>query len=184
MREDLEKLAEQLQERERILDKYTQKRQKFEEQYQKKIDELMALKEQNNEVQKLLETKHLVLQQLENSHINELEQEIKKLEEDNERLNNEWFKQKIEIEGEIEAFRTKTNERKEKLDQMREKIRRLDEENQTIRQEGRQNLERKDKLIEEYQKMPKDASRQIYIKKIGELKNNLEKQRADYKKVQ
>jgi hypothetical protein len=59
----------------------------------------------------------------------------------------------------------------------------LEFENQTIRNEGRNNLERKDQLIEEFQNMPKEASRQTYIKKIGDLRQNLERQRNEYQKT-
>jgi hypothetical protein len=42
---------------------------------------------------------------------------------------------------------------------LKDKITRLEEENQMIRNEGRNNLEKKDQLIEEFQKMPKEVGR-------------------------
>jgi hypothetical protein len=44
-----------------------------------------------------------------------------------------------------------------------------------IRNEGRVNLDKKEQLIVEFQNMPKDASRKVYIKKISDLRTNWER---------
>lgn len=64
-----------------------------------------------------------MLSQIESKNaIQELDKEIEKLQQENELIQNEWFKQKIEMEGDINTIRQKTQERKERLLQYKEKV--------------------------------------------------------------
>lgn len=70
------------------------------------------------------------------------------------------------MENAIENFRNQVNEKKEKLEQARDKSKRMETEYTQLIQETRIGYDKKEQLVQEYKKMPKEGNRGIYVSKI------------------
>ncbi|CAD8134204.1 unnamed protein product [Paramecium pentaurelia] len=176
----LEDIQTKLIEQQKNYDKLQKKRQKLEDINQKQQDIYSQLQSDNKDKQQELESAHSILQQIESKKGND--PEIQQLEQEIENIRIEWEKEKILQQNDADELAQQVQDRKLKLEQIQDKMRRLQEENQMIRNQGRVNLEYKEKLLVDLQNQPKEIARNQYIKKIVDLKNQLEKQKTEYLK--
>lgn len=98
-------------------------------------------------------------------------------------MEQEWDKQKEQLELKIDSFRTQVNEKKEKLEQARDKSKRMETEYTQLIQETRIGYDKKEQLIQEYKKMPKEGNRGIYVAKIQEITQRYQQQRLELQKI-
>ena len=113
----------------------------------------------------------------------DLEKENKQLTKDIDEIEEEWRKHKEEIQKGIREYENEIEAKKEKFNELKEKIKQYDENYEKLEANLRSDTSQIEVLQQEYAKGPKDVNILAYIKKINDTHNNLKKQKAEYAKV-
>jgi len=182
---ELDKIAEALNEKQHIVVGMEEKINKFESQKQKLEDELKEIKEQNVEIEKKTKELDELLQLIENPDKSEkeLKSTCSQLESDIQEIKDEWAKQKTKAVSKIEKYKATIEENKEKLEEIKSKIKFLETDYDALNQKIRTNQEIKLYLQNEYQNLPKEVSRNIFIKRINEINASYMKQKSELNKI-
>jgi len=194
---ELDKIAQTLNEKQHIVVGMEEKINKLDSQKQRLEDELKDIKEQNVEIEKKTKELDELLQLIENPDRSEKELKTTcvQLEQDIQEINEEWTKQKTKVVSKIEKYKVTIEENKvsfvyfihwfwkEKLEEIKSKIKFLETDYDALNLKIRTNQEIKIYLQNEYQNLPKEVSRNVFIKRINEINASYMKQKSELNKV-
>jgi len=182
---ELDKIAQTLNEKQHIVVGMEEKINKLDSQKQRLEDELKDIKEQNVEIEKKTKELDELLQLIENPDRSEKELKTTcvQLEQDIQEINEEWTKQKTKVVSKIEKYKVTIEENKEKLEEIKSKIKFLETDYDALNLKIRTNQEIKIYLQNEYQNLPKEVSRNVFIKRINEINASYMKQKSELNKI-
>ncbi|KRW98547.1 hypothetical protein PPERSA_00039 [Pseudocohnilembus persalinus] len=185
--EETQELKQKIEEIQKKMEKYEQKKSKMEENINKKEEEIQNYKEASQELQLNIKQINAMIENLEkggNKGVNQLQSEVSGLQSEIQNIQTEWAKIKTQLEESIEQFQQQIFTKKQKMDQQREKAKRLEHEYFTISQDIKNAYDLKESLRQEVSQLPTSTyGRQRYLKSITEINKNFTKQKEDLQKI-
>jgi len=182
---ELDKISETLSEKQQIVVNMEEKINKLDAKKQKLEDELKEIKDQNVEVEKKTGGLHELLQLIENPDKSEkdLRAACQQFEQDIQEMKEEWNKHKVKVVSKIEKYKVTIEENKEKLEEIKSKIKFLETDYDSLVQKIKTNQDIRIYLQNEYTNLPKEVSRNIFVKRINEINASYMKQKNDLNNI-
>jgi hypothetical protein len=182
---ELDKISELLSEKQQTVVNMEEKINKLDAKKQKLEDELREIKDQNVEVEKKTGGLHELLQLIENPDKSEreLKAACEQLEKDIQEMNEEWNKHKVKVVSKIEKYKVTIEENKEKLEEIKSKIKFLETDYDALIQKIKTNQDIRIYLQNEYTNLPKEVSRNVFVKRINEINTSYMKQKNDLNNI-
>jgi len=196
-RAELDKIAELLNEKQKNIVALEEKINNIEESRQRMEEELEELKVQNLSIQENTETLHELATALENPEKSEkeLNELITQLQSDINDMKDEWTQRKTKVMSKIEKYKVTIEENrvifvlclfyvlKEKLEEIKSKIKFIENDYDSLIQKIKTNYELKAHLQNELQNLPKEVTRNVFVKRINELNATYLKQKNELAKI-
>jgi len=182
---ELDKISEILSEKQQIVVNMEEKINKLDSTKQKLEDELKEIKDQNVEVEKKTGGLHELLQLIENPDKSEkeLKAACQQFEQDIQEMKEEWNKHKVKVVSKIEKYKVTIEENKEKLEEIKSKIKFLETDYDSLVQKIKTNQDIRIYLQNEYTNLPKEVSRNVFVKRINEINASYMKQKNDLNNI-